>query len=150
MAILALVGCASQPESTDAVRDPKTAITIDDPNIDPPVTVADMQIIERAQEILESPDKWNRADNRVCPADAKTYSLYCAIEKATVEIDGTFAHRGSAMQQARFVIDDLTASRNYDHRLMDYNNDPRTSFADIQHVFELIKARIAKKLRGMK
>jgi len=122
----------------------------DDSNIEPPVTAADMRIIERAQEILNSPDKWNRADNRVCPPDAKIYSLYCAIEKATIEIDGSFVHRGSAMQQARFVIDDLTASRNYDHRLMDYNNDQRTSFADIQHVFDLIRARIAKKLGSPK
>jgi hypothetical protein len=123
-------------------------VTADDSKVEPPVTAADLTIIDRAREILKSPDYWNRADTRICPSDAKTYSLYCAIEKATLEIDGSFAHRGSAMQQTRFVIDDLIAGRNYEHRLMNYNNDRRTTFADIQHIFDLTEARIAKKLNA--
>jgi hypothetical protein len=105
-----------------------------------------LRIIERAREIIKSPDYWNRADTRICPSDAKTFSLYCAIEKATIEIDGSFAHRGSAMQQARFVIEDLTVGRNYEHRLMNYNNDRRTAFGDIERIIDLTEARIAKKL----
>ena len=42
----------------------------------------------------------------------------------------------------RFVIDEITATRDYDHRLMDYNNDPRTSFADIQEVFRITESLI--------
>jgi hypothetical protein len=30
--------------------------------------------------------------------------MYCALEKAPDEISGNFAHRGAAMQEARFVI----------------------------------------------
>ena len=50
--------------------------------------------------------KWNRANNRQCPAEAKTYSLDCVLEQATKEISKKFEHRGAAMQQARFVIDE--------------------------------------------
>jgi uncharacterized HAD superfamily protein len=39
--------------------------------------------VKRARRILDSPEKWNRADTRQCPPDAKTFSLYCALEKAT-------------------------------------------------------------------
>lgn len=119
-----------------------------DPEAKPPVTKADLQIVRRATEILDSPAKWNRADNRKCPAMAKTFSLYCALEKATDEVSGKFEHRGAAMQEARFVIDDVAPNReNYEHRLMAYNNDPATTFADIRRVFKLLEDRISKRLR---
>jgi hypothetical protein len=120
----------------------------DDPQARPPVTEADVRIVQRAREILNSPAVWNRADNRVCPAAAKTFSLYCALEKATDEVSGHFEHRGAAMQEARFVIEDVAPNwKEYHHRLMDYNNDPRTTFADIQKVFRVLEERIAKRLR---
>jgi len=119
----------------------------DDSEVKPPVTKADVKIVQRAREILSSPDQWNRAGNRRCPAGAKTFSLYCALEKATDEVSGDFKHRGAAMQEARFVIDDVAPNRKeYHHRLMDYNNDPTTTFADIQKVFRLLEDRIAKRL----
>src|ERR1700722_9912601 len=119
----------------------------DNPDARPPVTKANVRIVQRAREILNSPSGWNRADTRVCPADAKTFSLYCALEKATDEVSGKFEHRGAAMQEARFVIDDIAPHRkNYGHRLMGYNNDPATSFSDIQRVFQLLEDRIAKRL----
>src|ERR1700693_4870424 len=105
----------------------------DNPDARPPVTKADIDIVRRAAQILNSPGKWNRADNRECPPDAKTISLYCALEKATEEGGKNFEHRGAAMQEARFVIEEIAPDANrYSHRLMDYNNDPKTSFVDIQ------------------
>jgi hypothetical protein len=119
----------------------------DDPDARPPVTKADVRIVQRAKQILDSPEKWNRSDNRVCPAEAQSFSLYCALEKATDEVTGNFQHRSAAMQEARFVIDDVAPNRkNYKHRLMDYNNDPTTTFADIQKVFQLLQERIAERL----
>jgi hypothetical protein len=50
------------------------------------------------------------------------------------------------MQEARFVIDEIAPNRNYDHRLMDYNNDPKTNFAHVQKVFRLLQQRIAERL----
>jgi hypothetical protein len=118
-----------------------------DPDANPPVTQADLRIVERASEILDSPTKWNRADTRICPAGAKTFSLYCALEKATYEVSGDFEHRGAAMQQARLVIDEIAPNRSkYEHRLMGYNNDPTTTFADVQKFFRLLKDRVGKEL----
>lgn len=120
----------------------------DDSEARPPVTKADVQIVQRAREILNSPDKWNRADTRKCATDAKTFSLYCALEQATNEISGKFEHRGAAMQEARFVIDDIAPNHNsYHHRLMDYNNDPTTTFADAQKFFRLLEERIKARLK---
>jgi hypothetical protein len=120
----------------------------DDPDARPPVTQADLQVVQRARRLLDSPEKWNRADDRKCPAGAKTVSLYCALETATVQGGQKFEHRGAALQEMRFVIDEITADRNYDHRLMDYNNDPATTFADIQEVFRITESLITLRLKG--
>jgi hypothetical protein len=53
------------------------------------------------------------------------------------------------MQEARFVIEDVAPNWNqYHHRLMDCNNDPRTTFADIQKVLRFLQDRIAKRVVG--
>ena len=120
----------------------------DNPDARPPVTKVDVRIVQRARQILNSPSEWNRDDTRACPADAKTFSLYCALEKATNEVGGKFEHRAAVMQEARFVIDDIAPHRKYyHHRLMDYNNDPMTTFADVQKFFWLLKDRISTRLR---
>lgn len=95
----------------------------------------DRRIVERAMAILSSDAVWNRKDNRQCPPDAATWSLYCAMQKATVEVTGAADHRRPGMEAVRLVIEDRTKGRNYDHRLMDYNNDPTTTLADVQSVF---------------
>ena len=121
---------------------------IDDSNARPPVSQADLKIVQRARKILSSPTRWNRADNRECPAGARTFSLYCALEKAMTEVSGNFEHRGAALQEVRFIIDEIAANRNYNHRLMDYNNDPTTTFADVQEVFAITERLIALRLKG--
>src|SRR5215469_2857909 len=84
----------------------------------PAVNEGDIRIVHLAREILNSPAKWNHADNRECPAAETTFSLYCALEKATEEVSKRFQHRGAAMQQARFVIDEILAkNKHYEHRL---------------------------------
>jgi hypothetical protein len=128
-----------------------SAQTGDDSQSHPQVTKADVQIVQRAREILNSPAKWNRADNRVCPDGAKTFSLYCALEQATKEVSANFEHRGAAMQEARFVIDeDLAPGNQYDHRLMNFNNEANRTFDDVRKFFDLLEARIVKRLADPK
>jgi len=92
----------------------------------PPVTKADLKIAHGAREILNSSAKWNRSDNRVCPERAETFSLYCALERATNDAGDHFEHRSAAMQEARFVIEDVVPDwKKYDHRLMDSTTIPR-------------------------
>src|SRR5579862_6164647 len=135
--------------SLASAQSPLPGKIYDDPgdSIRPSVTKTDVQIARRARQILGSPTKWNRADTRVCPKDAKTFSLYCALEKATTELSGNFEHRGAAMQEARFVIEEIGLERVRAHRLMDYNNDARTTFADIQNVLKLLEQRIVQRLQ---
>jgi hypothetical protein len=67
---------------------------------------------------------------------------------ASKQVSEKFEHRGAALQETRFVIDEIAADRAYDHRLMDYNNDPSTSFADIQQVLRIVEDIMALRLKG--
>jgi len=57
-------------------------------------------------------------------------------------------HRGTALQEARFVIDEIAADRNYEHRIMSYNNDRTTTFADIQEVLRITESLITLRLKA--
>jgi hypothetical protein len=102
----------------------------------------DLEIVKKASAILSAEVAWNRADNRKCPADAKTWSIYCAIEKAEVEVTGGFHHRRPAAEIVRKIVLERTATRNYHHELMDYNNDPTTRLEDVQTLFQEAESRI--------
>ncbi len=146
--ICLVVGILLTPLAAKAQGTPTQSAAVDDSNVRPPITRADLQIVKRAREILDSPAKWNRADNRECPEGARTFSLYCALRMATIELSGKAEHRGAALQEARFVVDEIAADRNYDHRLMGYNNDPTTTFADIQEVFRITESLIGLRLKA--
>jgi hypothetical protein len=141
-----LVAFLLLPSATKAQQ--TTPQSSSDSNLRPTVTKADLEIVKRAREILDSESKWNRADNRICPAEAKTVSLYCALQMATIAVGGKAEHRGAALQEARFVIDEIAADRNYEHRLMNYNNDPTTTFADIQEVLRITEGLITLRLKA--
>lgn len=125
----------------------KNAISFDvDGQREVPPNGLDLKIIARAAEILSSAAVWNRKDNRKCASNATTYSIYCAAEKAVEEISGGTGpvdHRRPAMEVIRGVVDDRAAKRNYQHRLMDYNNDPSTTIDDVRSIFQEALRRAA-------
>jgi hypothetical protein len=108
-----------------------------------PPSNLDRDIIVRASSILTSAAVWDRADDRQCGADDRTWSIYCAMIRATLEVTGGIHHRRPAMEVVREVVDRRSAGRNYEHRLRDYNNDPRTTLADVRSLFEEALTRVA-------
>jgi hypothetical protein len=104
----------------------------------------DRKIVQRASAILSSNTVWNRADNRKCPASAAKWSIYCAMELATIQVTGAFHHRRPALEIVRQIIDERAAKRNYNHRLMDYNNDPSTHLSDVRSLFAEALKRIER------
>lgn len=96
----------------------------------------DQKIVREAAAILLTEAAWNRADNRKCPTSATTWNICCALEKSTFDITGGIHHRRPAQELVREIVDERTATRNYHHRLMDYNNDPTTTLSDVQNLFK--------------
>jgi hypothetical protein len=112
-----------------------------------PVSEKDVRILARAAEILKDPSHWNRHDDRECPPTAVTFSLYCAMWKATEEVMGEFNHRQGALEELRRTVEEASTGKDYEHRLMGYNNDPATKLRDIQSVIKKTKMRIAGRLQ---
>ena len=104
----------------------------------------DQKIVREAAKILSTEGVWNRTDSRQCPASATTYSIYCAMEKAAIDVTGGFNHRRPALESVRVIVEERTATRNYHHRLMDYNNDPTTRLDDVQSLFKEALIRMEK------
>jgi hypothetical protein len=109
-----------------------------------PVTAEDVRILERAAEILSSPAVWDREDDRQCGESDTIYSLFCALRRACVEVLGEYQHRRAALQEVRFVIEDVSDGREFEHRLMDFNNT--ASFEDVTRVLRLARQRVQQRL----
>ena len=99
---------------------------------------SDLKIIQRADSILSSPSIWNKQDDRECNDDISKghYSLYCALYKASIEITGVYVHRKAAMQIVRFILEKYENGRVKNHRLMDWNNHPVTTFDEVKKVLK--------------
>jgi hypothetical protein len=51
----------------------------------------------------------------------------------------------AAMQEVRWIVDDRTRGIDLPHRLMDYNNLPSTTFAEIKSLLREAIERLSKK-----
>ena len=108
---------------------------------DQPVTADDVAILTRAEALLSNASVWNRTDDRECKDDEGTgkRSLFCALQKACIDVLGTYDHRRVALQEVRFAVEDATRGRNFEHRLRDFNNLPETRLEDIKRVLAIAK-----------
>jgi len=50
------------------------------------------------------------------------------------------------MQEVRFAIEDVSGGREFEHRLMDFNNLPSTDFGDIKRVLSIARQKVAARL----
>ncbi len=116
---------------------------------EPEPNALDRRILERAAEILASEAVWDRADDRACAPDDKTWSLYCALHRASLELTGGFHHRRPCFQTVRQILYERVAEernkgRKYPHIMMDYNNDPAVRLSDVQSVFAEAAGRMKR------
>ncbi|MFZ2031701.1 MAG: hypothetical protein WAU68_15420, partial [Vitreimonas sp.] len=70
----------------------------------------------------------------------------CALQRASMNVLGTYEHRRTALQEVRFAVEEASVGRRYDHRLRDYNNDPVTTLSDVRHVLEIARSRVGARL----
>lgn len=121
---------------------------------DLPALKQDLLTLQRAAQLLDSEAVWNRNDDRECADDEamNKRSLFCALHRASQESYGTHDsnrvadHRRLALQEVRFAIEEVSQGREFNHRLMDFNNLPETGFAHIQQVLALATQRIQARI----
>jgi hypothetical protein len=109
----------------------------------PRLTQTDLDVLRKADDILADESKWNRKCARRYAKEDKTWSLYTALYKASLDVTGKFDHRLPALEEVRKTVEGLTVDKKYQHRLMDYNNDPETKFTDIKNVLKTTIKRVA-------
>jgi len=115
-------------------------------NIDHPVTGEDLKILQRAKEKLSDKSQWNSNDNGICNAEDTTWSLYCALHKASLEILGEFQQRRVALMEVHGIIHKLMKGEDSENRLMDFNNS--REFRDIQKVLDDAIERTKERLNN--
>lgn len=153
-----LAVCASAAAQTQATPSPQAREKFGDPaqyeSTDLPVSVTDLRTLERAADLMGSESAWNRNDDRQCADDEamNKRSLFCALQRASADAYGSHDparvadHRRVALQEVRFAVEEATRGRELNHRLMDFNNLPDTTFADIQRVLARATERVRARL----
>lgn len=109
------------------------------------VSQVDLDILVKADELLPNESVWRKERVSDCSLSIKL-DLYCALEKASVDVVGKYAHRQPALQEVRFVIDDNYKDRWKEHRLLDFNSHKNTRFSDIKSVLNIAISTIRWKL----
>ena len=113
-----------------------------------PVTVEELRILERADSFLKDESAWNRMDDRQCDDDKASghWSLSCALDVTCIDELGHYEHARAALQEVRFVVEEVTQGRQFEGRLMGFNNLPETRFEDIRHVLRVARERVQERL----
>lgn len=60
---------------------------------------------------------------------------------------GSIKHRQPALQTVRQIVGEGWPERILEHRLMDFNNDLRTTYADLRMVFDRAQDRLRETIR---
>jgi hypothetical protein len=143
-----LDGAARQPQQTPRLTPTSPELE----RRDLPVTPEDVRILLKADELLKDESVWNRKDDRECVDDeaAGKRSLFCALQKACIDVLGAYDHRRAALQEVRFAVEDATRGQQFEHRLRDFNNLPTTKFADIKNVLKVATDRLRARLKNNK
>lgn len=114
-----------------------------------PVTADDLRILQRADALLKDESAWNRQDDKNCDDDKANgkWSLFCALETACIEVLGKYDHTRVALQEVRFAVEEASRGRQFEGRLMGFNNLEETRFDDIKRVLRTATQRVAARLK---
>lgn len=118
-----------------------------DEEVEAPPSEIDLEILQIARNLLRNAEMWDRDDDRNCENDMSLISVYCALARATREAMGSYQHRQPAMQAVRRVIASEWRDRIVNHRLMNFNNDTRTTLADVRRLFDLAEESLRRSVR---
>ena len=150
--LTAALGAAVASGNVAAHQQTAPRITPTSPELerrDLPVTADDVRILARAVELLKDESVWNRADDRECTDDEASgkRSLFCALQRACIDVLGAYDHRRAALQEVRFAVEDATRGRDFEHRLRDDNNLPTTRLSEVVAVLRVAGDRVKARLK---
>jgi hypothetical protein len=111
--------------------------------VNPPSANEDDVIILRSA--LAGVDKiamWNRQETQSCLSPDQTNTgLFCLLYGAIEKQMGRYHHRQPALELVRAVIAERWRDRITSHQLVDFNNHPATTIADLRTVLRVALER---------
>lgn len=112
-----------------------------------PVSVEDLEILERAKDLFEFQVRRNRQGDRNCDEDLARgqLSLFCALYAASIEVTGVYRHRRPAMRTLRQEAY-LRYPGEYAHSLRDINNRADIDDDDLIDLIESARRQIEQQL----
>ena len=110
----------------------------------------DLEILKRADALLSDSSKWNKNDDRECDDDDtnESYSLYCALAKASEEIIGEWDDEPykPAIRMVLFTLKKYENRRVVESIFEEWNNHPDTTFEELKIVLKESIDEIKKQL----
>lgn len=108
----------------------------------PPATEDDLAILRSALAGLDRIAQWNRQEAQNCISNDRTNTgLFCLLYSAVEARMGRYHHRQPALQLVRAVIFERWRDRITSHQLVDFNNHPATTMAELRMVLEVALER---------
>jgi hypothetical protein len=113
---------------------------------DAPPTYQDLEIVETAAATLVDESVWDRSRNRQCSPGARTWTLYCALRDAIVEVTGEFHEYQPALVIMRQVIGNVFREMQFERPLIDYNAYEDAILSEMQGLLAMAASRIRTEL----
>jgi len=109
------------------------------------VSPVDLEILDATRAFFADESKWTRGEETQCDVEAPSLTLFCALQKSSLEIIKDFQLRRPALEEVRYAIDSISEIA-LDQRLIDFNNLETTDINDIYYVLDKARARIEARL----
>ena len=115
----------------------------------PSATEDDLAILRTALAELDRIRQWNRQEVQSCPGtNPANTGLFCLLYRAVEARMGRYHHRQPALQLVRSIIFERWRDRITSHQLVDFNNHPATTMADMRTLLEVALERASTQARS--
>lgn len=116
-----------------------------------PATRNDVEILESALSRFSTAKTWNRSGGQTCEAETPgDVSLFCALQVAVISKMGRYHNAQAAIDMVRNVISEQFRDRYSGHILVDFNNNAKTTAAEVRAVLEAARSRALSESVGAK
>lgn len=128
----------AQPPCAACERRSRDVLLVLDLVNPPPATEDDIAILRTALAGLDRIAQWNRQEVQNCSSsDDSNTGLFCLLYTAVEARMGRYHHRQPALELVRSVIFERWRDRITTHQLVDFNNHPATTMADLRTVLQV-------------
>lgn len=112
-----------------------------------PPSETDVAILDRARQIFGAQENRNLNGDRNCDDDEAngSYSIYCAMYQASIDIAGVYRHRRPAMEVFRDILREHYPG-NYVHTIRDINNTSSIPDQDLAEMLDKARSRLESEL----